>query len=158
MPAFNPKTLTYNVKNANNVSIHVGDVPVAFGQTTTFSAGFGTQNLYGIGSPLPQEIQQLLASMTITLDALMLTSQGRAYYGQAQTYMQVLWGNSFDITVYNSDGTVMLTYIGAVANDQAINIPTNQVLTESVTFSAQDVLDNTGTSIFSETSPLFNGF
>ena len=159
MAGFNAQTLNYKVLNANNVSIHIGDQPIAFGQTFTFATSFGAQGLYGVGTPLPQEIQQLLASMTITVDAFKLTATGEQYFNYPQTYSEVLWGNSFDITVYDSKGNAIFTYIGAVADNQSVNVPTNQVCVESITFQAQDVITADGVSVFAQPPQVpFNGF
>jgi hypothetical protein len=159
MAGFNSTQLNYNVQNANNVSVHIGDIPVAFGQTFTFATSFGAQNLYGVGAVTPQEIQQLIASMSITVDAFKLTTAGLAYYNYPGTYAEVLFNNKFDITVYDSSGNILFTYIGAVADNQSVNVPTNQVLMESITFQAQDVISPDGLSLFSQPPTVpFTGF
>jgi hypothetical protein len=150
MSGFNQQTLKYNVQNSNNVTVHIGDIPVAFGQTFTFATTFGAQNLYGVGAITPQEIQQLLASMTITVDAFQLSEQGLRYFNYPSTYSEVLFNNKFDIVVLDSQGNTKFTYIGAVCDNQSVNIPTNQVLMESLTFQAQDVLAANGLSIFAQ--------
>ncbi len=74
MSGFNQQTLKYNVQNSNNVTVHIGDIPVAFGQTFTFATTFGAQNLYGVGAITPQEAVELV---TVCGESVMLSRMYR---------------------------------------------------------------------------------
>ena len=156
MPSFNQHALQYKVQNANSVIVMIGDVPLAFGQTSAESIDFGTEPLFGIGSAKIQEIQQLRFTPTVSVDALVLTAQGLGILGYPTVISGILANNSFDIHVMDQSGKILFTFVAAVANNYNINIPTNAVLTETYTFTAQDVLDSTGVSILNSNSALQN--
>lgn len=148
MPGFNQQQLAYNARNANSVTIMVGDQPVGFAQTTSHSMDFGTEGLYGVGTAMPQEIQQLRNSMSITLDAFSLTAAGLLALGQPSNLASVLANNQFNLHVIDgATGQALFTYVGCVANNFSENIPANQPISDSITFTAIDVLDSTGQSI-----------
>lgn len=148
MPAFNQKQLQYRARNANSVTVMIGDQIVGFAQTTSHSFDFGTQGLYGIGSAQPQEIQQLRVSPQITIDALALTEQGKAVLGESATLSSILANNQFNLHVVDgASGDALYTYVGCVASNFSENIPQNQPIADTVTFLAMDVLDDSGQSI-----------
>jgi hypothetical protein len=147
MPAFNNQQLNYLVQNGNSVTIMIGDVVVGFGQTATPSIDWGTEQLYGIGSSLPQDIQQLKINPNISVDSFLLTATGLAILGYPGSILEVLSNNSFDITIIGLDGQPLLTYVGCVASNHNLNIPANAVVTETINFLCQDVLDNNGQTV-----------
>jgi hypothetical protein len=153
MPAYGQKQLAYNARNANSVVMTIGDTVVAFAQTASHSFGFGTQALYGIGSALPQEIQQLQIGPSISIDAIALTDAGIQMLAGGNNIATILGNNQFDLHV--SDGIaveVLFTYVGAVASDFAESIPANRPVTQTISFIAMDVLDKTGNSILNTSS------
>lgn len=156
MPSFNQRQLNYKALNGNAVEIMLGDIPVAFAQTSAQNIDFGSDALFGIGSAKPQEIQQLRFLPSITIDTFTLTDQGFAAVGYPTVISSILANNQFDIHVLESDGTVLMTFAGAVAQTFNQNIPTNAIVTEALAFLAMDVLDNTGQSILNSNSALNN--
>lgn len=148
MPAFKQSALQYRARNANSVTVMVGDQVVGFAQTTSHSFDFGTQGLYGIGSAQPQEIQQLRVAPQITLDSLALTNAGKQILGESATLSSILANNQFNMHVVDgATGDSLYTYVGCVASNFSENIPQNQPITDTITFLALDVLDQTGQSI-----------
>ena len=154
MPSFNATTLNNQVQNGNSVTIMLGDVVIGFGQTAGPSIDWGTEGLYGIGSAMPQDIQQLKNTMTISLDQFLLTDSGLAFLNQPSTMLEVLSNNSFDFHVMNATGNPVLTYVGAVASNFSLQIPANQPITQTTNFIARDILDPLGNSIMSGNNAL----
>lgn len=147
MSTFNQTQLNYLVQNANSITIMIGDVVVGFGQTATPSIDWGTEQLYGIGSSLPQDIQQLKINPSISIDSFLLTNTGLAFLGYPSSIIEVLSNNQFDLHVVGPDGQPLLTYVGCVATNHNLNIPANAVVTETVNFLARDVLDPLGNTV-----------
>lgn len=153
MPGFNQSPLNYKARNTNSVTITIGDTVVAFGQTVTPSFDFGTTLLYGIGTNMPQDNQQLRTSPSISIDEFQLTEDGMVYFGSPQSIGYVLNGNSFDITIYGSKGEIINSFITCVASSYNGNLPANQPITETITFLAMDVLGPNGQSVLSQVTP-----
>lgn len=148
MPAFNQQQLNYRARNANTVTIMLGDQPIGFAQTTSHNFDFGTEQLYGVGSALPQEVQQLRISPQFNIDSFALTDTGLTLLGYPSNLASVLANNSFNMHVVDgATGESLYTYVGAVASNFSENIPANQPITDTVAFMALDVLDDTGQSI-----------
>jgi hypothetical protein len=156
MPGFNQTQLNPNAQNSNAVVVMVGDQVIAFGQTSTQTVDWGTEQLYGIGSGKPQEVQQLKISPSISLDAFALTSHGLQILNYPSTLLQVLSNNQFDISVIDSNGNVLLNYIGCVASNFNQNIPVNAIITQTISFMAMDVIDSLGNSILNGNFALNN--
>lgn len=152
MPGYNQQQLLYKVQNANACSILLGDVTIGFGQTTAPSMDFGTEGLYGIGSAKPQEIQQLRFSNVITLDKYRLTAEGNAFFGITTPLWALLANNYFDFFLLDETGEAFLAYVGAVAQNNNLNIAANAPLTEGMSFLALDVLDANGVSVLNSNS------
>ncbi|MDE2232595.1 MAG: hypothetical protein KGJ90_00485 [Patescibacteria group bacterium] len=148
MPAFNANQLSYQARNSNSVVILIGDVAVAFAQTVGFDFGYTTEQLYGVGSAKPQEIQQLRVGPTITLSEFALTTAGENIIQGGVSLPALLSNNSFNIHVVDGpSGEALYTYVGAVASNFNENIPSNQPITDAITFMAMDILDNNGNSL-----------
>lgn len=148
MPGFNPQTLSYRARNANSVVVVVGDQPIAFAQTTNHRFPFGTEGLYGVGSALPQEIQQLKISPEITLDNFALTSVGNNIIQNGQNFASIIANNQFNISLIDGNtNSVIFTYVGCVAQDFNESVSANRPITDAIAFLAMDVLDQTGQSI-----------
>lgn len=157
MPAYNQTQLLYKVQNANACSIMVGDLVIGFGQTMAPSIDMGAEGLYGIGSAKPQEIQQLKFTNTITLDRYLLTKEGEAFFGVATPLWALLANNYFDFFLLDPDGTAFMAYVGAVAQNNNMNIAANTPITQAMSFLALDVLDSTGLSVLNSNAvDLFN--
>lgn len=153
MPSFNQHKLTPRARSANRVTVMVGDQVIAFAQTTQHSFDFGTQIYYGVGSALPQEIQQLRVSPQITLDSFALTQAGMTIVGENLNLSSILANNQFNLHVVDGDtNNPLFTYVGAVASNFSENIPANQPISDSITFLAIDVLDESGQSILNVAS------
>lgn len=147
MPSFNAQQLNYAVQNANQVVVMIGDVSVAFAQTSAQNIDFGTESLYGIGTAKPQEIQQLKFAPTISVDSFVLTSHGVQILSYPSNLLQVLTNNQFTLHLMDYTGVSLLTFVGCVATGYNQNVPVNAIITQTITFQALDVLDATGVSI-----------
>ena len=148
MPSFNETAVAAKVRNANRVTVMIGDQVLGFAQTTSHSADFGTQQLYGIGSALPQEVQQMRVSPQITIDSFALTNAGRAALGESESLASILANNQFNLHVVDGDtNNPIFTYVGGQASNFSENIPANQPISDSITFLCMDVLDGNGHSI-----------
>lgn len=148
MPGYNPAQIANNVLNGNNVAVLLGDLEVAFAQTSGHQISMGAEQLYGIGTAKPQEVQQLRMSPAFSLDTFTLTSAGIKTLGNGQRLEYILAGNSFDMAVLDSTtGTVMFQYVGCKAQNVSQNIPANAPIRSSFSFLALDVLDADGNSI-----------
>ena len=148
MPGFQPQSVANNVANGNQVAVLLGDQIMYFAQTVGHQYPFGTEQLYGIGSALPQEIQQLRVSPQISLDSFALTTQGEATLQSGVSLSYILAGNSFDFHVYDGlTNAVMLTYVGCKCQNFAQSIPTNAPVRDTYSFLAMDVLGPDGASI-----------
>lgn len=152
MPSYSPEVLAYKVRNANACSIMVGSQLIGFGQTAATAVDMGGEGLYGIGSQKPQEIQQLKFTNTFTLDRLMLTDEGSAFFGESAQWITILANNSLNFFLLDTDGTAFLSYVGAVATTTNTNIAANQPLTEGTSFLALDVLSADGISVLNGNS------
>lgn len=157
MPGYNAKTLSQNVLNGNNVAVMLGDLVVAFAQTVGHQVPMGTEGLYGIGNAKPQEIQQLRMAPAFTLDNFALTATGLTLLANGQRLEYLLAGQSFDMHVVDGlTNTVVLTYVGAKAQNFAQNIPTNAPIRDTFSFLALDVLNANGQSIMDDGNNAFS--
>lgn len=149
MPGFQPQQIANNARNGNTVAISIGDTVVAFAQTTNHSFGMGAEQLYGIGTAKPQEVQQLRMSPQITIDAFALTAAGINLLAGGANLAYLLAGNAFEIFVMDGiNGNVALfVYVGCKAQSFAESIPTNAPIRDTFTFLALDVLDPNGNSL-----------
>ena len=148
MPGFSPQPVTNNIRNGNSVAAMVGDQIVWFAQTVGHQYPFGAEQLYGIGSALPQEVQQLRVAPQITLTAFDLTSVGTTGLQGGTNLMYILAGNAFDLHVYDGlTDSVVFTYVAAKCQSPSQNIPANAPVTDTYAFLAMDVLDADGNSI-----------
>ena len=129
----------------------LGDILVAFAQTVSTQISFGTEQLYGIGTALPQEVVQLRVSPSFSLDAFALSAAGLAVLSGNQRLEYLLAGKSFEMHVLDGNtNTVMLTYVGAKCQNTGTNIPTNAPLRNTFAFLALNVLDPFGQSIIDD--------
>lgn len=148
MPGFNPQPVASNVQNGNQVAVMLGDQIVYFAQTVGHQFPFGAEQLYGIGSALPQEIPQLRIAPQVTLDSFALTEQGETSLQSGVSLSYILAGNTFDFHVYDGlTQTVKFTYVGCKCQNFTGSIPTNAPTRNSYSFLAMDVLDENGDSI-----------
>lgn len=147
MPGFNAQQLDYKVQSGNSVVVMIGDQVIAFCQSSDQNIDMGAEQLYGIGTAKPQEIQQLKFSPNLSITNFVLTNQGIALLSYPSSILEVLANNSFDMHIIDSSGTPTLTFVGCVCNTYTENVPVNAIITETISFLAMDVLDNTGQSI-----------
>ncbi len=149
MPGFQQTQLNNSARNANTVTVLIGDQPIAFAQSVSHSFDMGAEAFYGVGNAKPQEIQQLKMSPQITVDQFNLTSQGQSrIQGNNLTLSSLLANNEFNLHIIDGQsGQSLFTYVGCVATNFNQNVPSNQVITDAISFLARDVLDQTGLSI-----------
>jgi hypothetical protein len=157
MPGFNQQALNYKVRNANGVAIFVGDQLVGFGQSSTPNIDFGLEAIYAVGDNKPQELQQLKAAMSLSLDSFVLTEEGQAFFGITTPWSDILSNNQFNIVIQDAAGNALKTYVGWVAGSVSTSISANQPLTEAISGQAMDVLDRQGKSVLaSNSAAVFN--
>lgn len=147
MPSYNQQQLNYVAQNANGCKVMIGDVVVAYAQTSTTTFDMGAQQLYGIGSPAPQEIQQLRLSPAISVEFFELTANGLTLLGTGSRLVYNLANTQVDISIIDSTGNPIMTFVGCVASSDSITVTANQVLLETVSFLGMDILDSSGDSI-----------
>jgi hypothetical protein len=151
VPGFNGTTTALNVQNGNSVAIMLGDQVVAFAQTTGHQISMGGEQLYGIGSAMPQEIQQLRMSPAFTLDSFSLTQAGATLLQAGQNLNYLLAGKQYDMSVFDGlTGTVLFTYVSSKCQNFSQNIPVNAPVRSTYSFLALDVIDNEGNSIIDD--------
>jgi hypothetical protein len=120
----------------------LGDILVSFAQTCSTQISFGTEQLYGIGTSLPQEIVQLRVSPSFSLDSFALTDHGLKILSNNQRLEYLLAGKSFEMHVLDGNtNTVMLSYVGCKAQNIGLSIPTNAPLRSTFAFLALNVDD-----------------
>lgn len=148
MPGYSAKTLVNQARNANTVAVMLGDQVVAFAQTASHSFSFGAEQLYGIGSALPQEIQQLKISPTISLSMFALTAVGTQQLAGNVNIGYSLGNVQYDLHIVDGNtNDVIFTYVGAVAQNFSESIQANQPVSQDIPFLALDVWDVNGDSI-----------
>ena len=129
----------------------LGNQVVAFAQTTSHQIAMGAEQLYGIGSQKPQEIQQLRMSPAFTLDQFALTQAGITLLQGGENLDYLLAGRSYNMHVIDGiTNQVVFTYVGAKAQNMAQNIPANAPVRTTYSFLALDVLDPDGVSIMDD--------
>ncbi len=157
--SFNANELKYSVRNANSCMIMIGDQPVGFGQSSSWDFGIETQPLFQIGSIKPQDIQQLKVTPSINIDMLMLTATGMKLAGYPQDISYYIMNNSFNIAVLDAPSatnngsltntgnqitSILYLFVNCTASSFNFSIPANQVVSETLSFYAEDVFDSTG--------------
>ena len=158
MPGYNPTQLNYNVLNANQVMVQLGDAIVAFAQTAPHSLDFGSEALYGVGDATPQEIQQLRMLPQITLEFFALTQEGITLLGGGNRLAYQLANNQFQLHIIdNQSSTVIFTYVDCVAQNFSETLVSNRPVIDSVPFLAMDILDTDGNSILNSNSAIAPG-
>jgi hypothetical protein len=151
VPGFNGTTTALNIQTGNSVAIMLGDQVVAFAQTTGHQIAMGGEQLYGIGTALPQEIQQLRMSPAFTLDQFSLTQAGATLLQAGQNLNYLLAGFQYDMSVFDGlTGTVLFTYVSSKCQNFSQNIPANAPVRSTYSFLALDVLDPSGNSIIND--------
>jgi len=148
MPGYNQQAAQNQARNANTVAILIGDQIVAFAQTVSHSYGFGTEQLYGVGTALPQEIQQMRVSPAISLSGFALTDDGIAQLAGGNNIAYLLANNQFNLIVCDGATNLPLfTYVACQASNYAETIAANQPVTQDIPFLALDVWDQNGNSV-----------
>jgi hypothetical protein len=148
VPSYSPTTTAYAARNGNTVAALIGTSLVAMAQQVTHGFPLGTEGIYGVGSAKPQEIQQLRVSPHITLEMFALTQTGINLLEGGQTLSYILANNQFDFYVLDGNNQqVLFVYVGCQAQDFTESVPTNQMVRDTITFLALDVLNNQGNSI-----------
>src|SRR5271156_3155628 len=134
MPGFNQATLNYRAQSANKVTVLIGDQPLGFAQNVGSSFGFGTQQLYGIGATLPQEVQQLRTSPHISINMFALTQNGLNLLGYPTNLALILAQTEFNFFIKDGISNQMkFMFVGGVCSDFGESIPTNQLITDTFT-------------------------
>ncbi len=158
MPGYNQTQLNYNVLNANQVMVQLGDAVVAFAQTAPHSIDFGAEALFGVGDATPQEIQQLRILPQITLEFFALTTEGINLLGAGQRIAYILANNQFQLHLIDSQsGTVIFTYVDAVAQSFSETLVSNRPVIDSIPFICMDVLNSNGISVLNSNSAIAPG-
>ena len=148
MPGFNPQQVANKVQNGNTVLVQLGDQTIMFAQTLGHSLPMGAEQIYGIGTSKPQEIQQLRMSPSFSLDSFALTPAGATVLQGGANLNYILAGNQFTMTVIDGvSDTPLFVYVGAKCQNFSESVPANAVIRDTYSFLALDVLDGNGNSI-----------
>jgi hypothetical protein len=148
MPGYQPQQIANNVMTGNNAVIMVGDEVVMFAQTSGSQVSYGTEQLYGVGTAKPQEVQQLRVSPSFSLDALTLTQHGMNLYGAGTRLEYILAGKSFNIHIVDGvSKTTLYTHVNAKAQNVNTAVPANAPLRSTYAFLSLDVIDKNGNSL-----------
>lgn len=159
MAVYNAHAVVPKALSANQCLIFIGNQVVAFAQTVTHTFDLGTQQLYGVGSSMIQEIQQLRTNPSITIDSFELSEVGNIQIdgnGDGIGLSSFIVNNSFNISIRELPGNNIYLYVGCQASNFSESIPTNQIVTKTITFSALDVLNGQGDSILNPVGNLQN--
>jgi hypothetical protein len=149
MPGFNNQALDPQFYTANQVVILIGSQEVGFGQTSSYNSSLGAEQFYQIGTALPGEIQQLRYSPSVTLGYFKLTKRGLALFGYtaATPLTSVLANYKFNITLQDSTGAAIYTFVGCSAGSFNTSVTANSPINEDVDFLALDIWDGNGQSV-----------
>ena len=150
MTGFSPTQQALNVQNGNQVAVLLGDQVIMFAQTVGHQLPMGAEQLFGIGTQKPQEVQQLRMSPQFSLDSFALTAAGTALLQNGTKLEYILAGNQFDMHVIDNQNNVLFTYVGAKAGNFGQNLPANAPVRNSFSFLAMDVLNPQGQSIMDD--------
>ena len=149
MPGYNPTAVANNARNANTVAVAIGQNIIAFAQTVDHRIPSGAEQIFAVGSPKPQEIQQLRFSPSIALTAFALTPAGINLLASGQLLAYSLNGNQFDLYILDglSSETTLFAYVGCKSSEFGQAIAANTPIRETYNFLALDVLDPNGNSL-----------
>jgi hypothetical protein len=151
MPGFGATQQAYQVRSGNSAAIMIGDIVVMYAQTADSQMPMGAEQLYGIGSNLPQEVQQFKMSPQFALTAFALTAAGLATFQGGTSILSLLVGNAFDVHILGNEGgstnKLLYTFVGAKSSVYGQSIGANTPTRDSYTFLAMDVQDPSGNSI-----------
>ena len=148
MPGYQAVPQANTVQNANNVSVMIGSAVIAFAQTVGHQLSLGTETLYGVGTAKPQEIQQLRAAPSISLDNFALTATGINILAGGVNLKYNLSGFIYDLHLFDGlTNTILFTYVGCKAGGFSEQIATNSPIRDSIAFQAMDILNAAGVSI-----------
>lgn len=147
MPGYSPAQVANSVLNGNAVAIYLGDQVIMFAQTVGHQLPMGAEQLYGIGTSKPQEIQQLRMSPQFSLDNFAFTQAGLKLLANGTTLSYILAGNQFTMKVIDNQNFLRFVYVGAKCQNFSESIPANAPIRDTYTFLAMDVLNPQGQSI-----------
>jgi hypothetical protein len=152
--SYNARQLNYRVLNGNAVALLVGDQVIGFGQTSSQSIDFGSDNIFGIGSAKIGEVQQQRLVPTITLDRMALTAEGVSFFGESTPWASILANTQLDIHVISNAGVPVFTFVSCTCSSFSQSVPANAAVTQQTSFVSLDVLDSNGNSILNSNSAI----
>ena len=148
MPGFNQQQVGNRTASGNSVLVQIGNQVVAFAQTMGHQIPMGTEQLYGIGSSKPQEIQQYRFSPSFSLDSFELTQAGVNLLQAGQNLNYILAGNQFTMTELDGEtNEAKYIYVGCKCSNFSSSVPANAPIRNNYSFLAMDVLNASGQSI-----------
>lgn len=125
-----------SVQTGNTVLLMIKGKPVGRAQSASGQRSYGTTGVYEIGSIMPQEHVYLKYEGTLTVERLRMKKENFAKLGYASLGEEILKKDIIDIVVIdNLTKQVIVSYHGCSANDYNESWNTNEIVTESVTFS-----------------------
>lgn len=125
-----------SVQTGNTVLLMIKGKPVGRAQSASGQRSYGTTGVYEIGSIMPQEHVYLKYEGTLTVERLRMKKENFAKLGYASLGEEILKKDVIDIVVIdNLTKQVIVSYHGCSANDYNETWNTNEIVTESVTFS-----------------------
>ena len=157
MPGYNAQQVANNARNANTTALAIGQNVVYMAQTISHSFSYDATHIHAIGSPKPQEIQQLRSAPSISLTAFALTPVGITLLAAGQILEYLLGGTQFDAYILDglNNSTALFSYIGCKAGSFSQDISGNSLIRNVYPFLAMDVLDSNGVSLL-DTKELAN--
>jgi hypothetical protein len=147
--SYAPIPALYRARNGNQCIIFVGATPIAFAEAFDFTIDYGAQQVYGIGSEKPQDLQQLKFAPRFSLRSIELTTQGQLLVGSGQANLRNYLGNNyFNVGVFTADDSIIdLTFLMAMATSVRTTIPANGLVTDTFDCLAMDVINELGQSL-----------
>ena len=147
--SYKASPLSYSVQNSNSVSVLVGSVPVAFGQSVEWGISFGTVQIKGIGTVKPQEILQDNLTATVTIRSLVMVPSLLYPNAAPSAYASILGSGTqtINIALTGNSPADLLYFTDCTCDQFLVSLRTNKPLTQQFTFLAMDVLDQFGISV-----------
>lgn len=146
---YTPIPAVYRARNGNQCVIFVGTTPIAFAEAFDFTIDYGAQQVYGIGSEKPQDLQQLKFAPRFSLRSIELTAEGVGLVGSGQNNLRNYLGNNyFNVGVFTADDAIIdLAFLMAMATSVRTTIPANGLVTDTFDCLAMDAINVLGLSL-----------
>ena len=143
-----------SVYNAGIIIIKIDSQQIGRAQSLEAQHNFGTEELYEVGSIMPNHIIHNQFKGTLSLSRLMIRKKDLVSLGIADTAEKVLSHTPMDIEVLDkTTNKAIRVYNGCVLSNYSMTVNVNTIVMENATFSyvdcttSDDAFHN-GTSVF----------